>query len=96
MAYTLMAESKGPVDWAALHGAVMPLRKRVEVFPIPASNGLGISVPQRLRNDMAWEEIVQLADLLRSRFGMEFCDLQTGDPVNADTMEALRQRFLVE
>ncbi len=96
MAYTLVAESKQPADWPALHAAVAPLRKRVEVFPVPASNGLGLSVPQRLRNEMAWEEIVQLVDLLRNRLGMEVRDLQTGDPVTADTMEALKQRFLVE
>ena len=53
MAYTFMAESAKAVDWTALHGAVIPIRKRVELFPIPASNGLGLSIPQRLRNDLA-------------------------------------------
>jgi hypothetical protein len=39
MAYAFMAESPKAVDWPALHGAVLPIRKRVELFPIPAANG---------------------------------------------------------
>jgi hypothetical protein len=96
MAYTLAAESPTAVDWTALHGAVMPIRKRVEVFPIPSSNGLGMSVPQRLRNDLAWEEITQLLDLLEKKFGMDVFDLQTGERVPPGTREGLKERFLVE
>jgi len=96
MAYTLVAESPKPVDWAALHATVMPIRKRVEVFPVPASNGLGMSVPQRLRNDLAWEEMTQLFDLLQKKFGMEIFDLQTGTKVDPGALEALKQNFLVE
>jgi hypothetical protein len=96
MAYTLMAESKGAIDWAALHGAVMPLRKRIEIFPIPASNGLGLSVPQRLRNDLAWEEFTQILDVLQKKFGMEVFDLSTGTKVAAETLDAVKQSFVVD
>ncbi|HXX93595.1 MAG TPA: hypothetical protein VEN81_08170 [Planctomycetota bacterium] len=96
MAYTLLAESGRPVDWPVLHQAVMPIRKRVEVFPVPEANGLGLSVPQRLRNDLAWEEITQLLDLLHKKFEMTIYDLQTGSEVPPGGLEALRERFLVE
>lgn len=96
MAYTLMAESPRPVDWAALHGAVMPLRKRVEVFPVPASNGLGMSVPQRLRDELAWEEFTQILDVLLKRFEMEVYDLQTGGKVDPGALDRLKQDFVVE
>ena len=96
MAYTLVAESARPVDWAALHAAVMPLRKRVEVFPVPASNGLGMSVPQRLRNDLAWEEITQLLDVVLKKFEMDVFDLQTGEKVDPRGLDALKQSFIVE
>jgi len=95
MAYTLMAESPKAVDWEALHRAVMPLRKRIELFPIPSSNGLGISVPQRLRNDLAWEEFTQILEVLK-RFEMEVHDLSTGTKVAADTLESVKQSFIVE
>ncbi|MBI3854535.1 MAG: hypothetical protein HY293_02460 [Planctomycetes bacterium] len=95
MAYTLMAEGPKPVDWAALHGAVKPIRKRVELFPVPASNGLGISVPQRLRNDLAWEEITQLMDVFK-KFEMDVYDLATGTKLGADTLESVKQKFVVE
>ena len=96
MAYTLVAESPKPVDWPALHGAVMPIRKRVELFPVPASNGLGMSVSQRLRNDLAWEEVTQILDVLLKKFEMEVYDLQTGGRVEAGSLEALKQNFIVE
>ncbi|HLF94847.1 MAG TPA: hypothetical protein VJB14_15380 [Planctomycetota bacterium] len=96
MAYTLMAESPRPVDWAALHGAVMPLRKRVEVFPVPASNGLGMSVPQRLRDELAWEEFTQILEVLHKRFEMEVHDLQTGAKVDPRALDALKRDFVVE
>lgn len=96
MAYTLMAESSKPVDWAAIHGAVSPIRKRVELFPIPESNGIGFSVPQRLRNELAWEEFTQLADVLQKKFGMEIYDLLSGTKVTADTLEKVKQSFIAE
>jgi hypothetical protein len=95
MAYTLVAESPKPVDWAALHAAVKPIRKRVEVFPVPASNGLGMSVGQRLRNDLAWEEFTQLLEILK-KFEMEVYDLQTGTKVDPGALDALKQHFIVE
>lgn len=96
MAYTFMAESRGAVDWAALHGAVSPIRKRVELFPVPASNGLGISVPQRLRNELAWEEFTQILDLLLKRFGMEVYDLASGVQVGPATLESVKGQFIAE
>lgn len=96
MAYTFMAESPKAVDWTALHGAVIPLRKRVELFPIPASNGLGLSVPQRLRNELAWEEFTQILDVLRSKFGMEVFDLASGAKVAPDTLEKVKGQFIAE
>ena len=96
MAYTLVAESAQPGDWAALHGAILPIRKRVELFPVPPSNGLGMSIPQRLRNDLAWEEMTQLLDLLQKKFGMVVYDLQTGLKVDPGGLEGLKQNFIVE
>ena len=95
MAYTLMAESPKAVDWAALHAAVLPIRKRVELFPIPASNGLGLSVSQRLRNELAWEEFIQLLEVLK-RFEMDVYDLATGTKVAAATLESVKGRFIAE
>ena len=95
MAYTFMAESPKPVDWAALHGAVKPIRKRVELFPIPAANGLGFSVPQRQRNDLAWEEVTQLADVL-SKFEMSVYDLASGTKLAPDTLETIKTQFIAE
>ena len=95
MAYTFMAESPKAVDWAALHGAVKPIRKRIELFPVPASNGLGLSVPQRLRNELAWEEFTQLLDVLR-KFEMEVYDLASGAKVGADTLESVKGSFITD
>ena len=95
MAYTFMAESPKPVDWAALHGAIKPIRKRVELFPIPAANGLGFSVPQRQRNDLAWEEVTQLADVL-SKFEMSVYDLASGAKLAPDTLETIKNQFIAE
>jgi hypothetical protein len=95
MAYTFMAESPKVVDWAALHGAIKPIRKRVELFPVPAANGLGISVPQRLRNDLAWEEFTQLLDVLK-KFEMDVYDLASGAKVSAETLEAVKGTFITE
>ena len=95
MAYTFMAESPKAVDWAALHGAVKPIRKRVELFPVPASNGLGLSVPQRLRNELAWEEFTQLLDVLK-KFEMDVYDLASGTKVGPDTLESVKGSFITE
>lgn len=95
MAYTFMAESPKPVDWAALHGAVKPIRKRVEVFPIPAANGLGLSVPQRQRNELAWEELTQLVDVL-GKFEMSVYDMASGTKLGADTLETVKNQFVCE
>ena len=95
MAYTFMAESPKPVDWAALHGAVKPIRKRVELFPIPAANGLGFSVPQRQRNDLAWEEVTQLMDVL-SKFEMSVYDLSSGTKLGPETLESVKGSFITE
>lgn len=95
MAYTFMAESPKPVDYAALHGALKPIRKRVELFPVPASNGLGLSVPQRLRNDLAWEEFTQLIEVLK-KFEMDVYDLASGAKVGPDTLEAVKGSFIAE
>lgn len=95
MAYTFMAESSKPVDWTALHGAVKPIRKRVELFPIPASNGLGMSVPQRQRNDLAWEEFTQLVDVLK-KFEMDVYDMASGAKIGAETLESVKGTFITE
>jgi len=95
MAYTFMAESPRPVDYAALHGAVKPIRKRVELFPVPASNGLGISVPQRLRNELAWEEFTQLLEVMK-KFEMDVYDLASGAKVGPDTLDSVKSSFITE
>ena len=95
MAYTFMAESSKPVDWQALHRAVMPIRKRVELFPVPEANGLGFSVPQRQRNELAWEEFTQLMDVLK-KFEMEVYDLASGKKLGADNLEAVKSTFVTE
>jgi hypothetical protein len=98
MGYTLMAESSKPVDWAALHKVVMPLRRRVEVFPVPgngsAPDGLGLSVTQRNLNETAWEEIAQVAAALGTQFGMKMTDLRTGKVLTPETAEDLKKDFL--
>ena len=95
MAYTFMAESPKAVDWAALHGAVKPIRKRVELFPVAAANGLGFSVPQRQRNELAWEEITQLVDVL-TKFEMDVYDLSSGTKLGPDTLESVKNVFIAE
>ena len=93
MAYTFMAESSKPVDWTALHRAVMPIRKRVELFPIPEANGLGFSVPQRQRNELAWEELTQLLEVLK-KFEMDMYDLASGKKLGPDTLESVKGTFV--
>jgi len=95
MAYTFMAESPKAVDWAALHGAVKPIRKRIELFPIPKANGLGLSVPQRQRNELAWEEFTQLLEIL-NRFEMDVYDMATGTKMGPATLETVKGSFVVE
>jgi hypothetical protein len=95
MAYTFMAESPKAVDWAALHGAVKPIRKRVELFPIPAANGVGLSVPQRQRNELAWEEVTQLVDVF-SKFEMDVYDMATGTKLGPATFETIKGGFVAE
>lgn len=95
MAYTFMAESPKAVDWAALHGAVKPIRKRVELFPIPTANGVGLSVPQRQRNELAWEEVTQLLEIF-NRFEMDVYDLASGAKLAPATLETIKGTFVVE
>ena len=95
MAYTFMAESPKAVDWAALHGAVKPIRKRVELFPIPAANGVGLSVPQRQRNELAWEEVTQLLDVF-TKFEMDVYDMASGTKLGPGTLETIKSGFVVE
>ena len=95
MAYTFMAESPKPVDWAALQGAVKPIRKRVELFPIPAANGLGLSVPQRQRNELTWEEFTQLLDIF-TKFEMDVYDMASGAKVGPSNLESIKTGFVCE
>jgi hypothetical protein len=100
MSYAMMAESKGPIDWPSVLAALKPLRKRVELFPIPGGagkpDGLGLSVSQRQRDDCGLEELTQILDVLRSKFGMEIVDPQTGAAVPPEAMADLQSRFVVE
>jgi hypothetical protein len=93
MAYSLMGISSRPLDWAALNKLVIPLRRRIEVFPVPP-DGLGLSVPQRNINETAWEEIVQVADAVGKAWGMKLYDLRTGVELGPDTMEKAKADFL--
>jgi len=95
MAYTFMAESPKAVDWAALYGAVKPIRKRVELFPIPAANGVGLSVPQRQRNELAWEEVTQLLEVFH-KFEMDVYDMASGAKLGPTTMETIKGSFVCE
>ena len=95
MAYTFMAESPKAVDWAALHGAVKPIRKRVELFPIPGANGVGLSVPQRQRNELAWEEVTQLLEVF-GKFEMDVYDMASGAKLGPTTLETIKGSFVCE
>jgi hypothetical protein len=95
MAYTFMAESPKPVDWASLHGAVKLVRKRVELFPIPTANGVGLSVPQRQRNELAWEEVTQLLEVF-SKFEMDVYDMASGAKLGPSTLETIKGSFVCE
>ena len=100
MAHTLMAEAPKGVDWPVLHAALMPLRKRVQLFPIPGEAGtpmaLGLSVPQRQCDDLGWEEFTQMFDVMRTKFGMDVYDMATGEKVTPETLEACKNGFLCE
>jgi len=100
MAHTLIAEAPKGVDWPVLHAALMPLRKRVQLFPIPAENGgptaLGLSVPQRQCDDLGWEEFTQLLEVMRTKFAMEVYDLATGEKVTPENLDACKNGFICE
>ena len=100
MAYTLMAESTKGCDWPVLHAALAPIHKRVELFPIAVDGGqpqgLGMSIPQRICNELAWEEFTQILDLLQKKFGMDVYDMNSGEKITAENLEAVKGRLVVE
>jgi len=100
MAYTLYAEGGTSLDWAEVHRVVAPLRKRVELFPIPPERtggaGLGFSVPQRNLNELAWEEITQILDVLQKKFGMDVYAMNRAEKITPATLEAVKSQFLGE
>jgi hypothetical protein len=100
MAYTLYAEGGKSLDWTELYRAVAPLRKRVELFPIPPDGtrgaGLGFSVPQRNLNELAWEEITQILDVLQKKFGMDVYAMNREEKITPATLEAVKSQFLGE
>ncbi len=100
MAHTLMAEAPKGVDWPVLHAALMPLRKRVQLFPIPAEGGkpqaLGMSVPQRQCDDLGWEEFTQLFEVMRTKFGMTVYDMATGEQVTPECLEKVKGGFICD
>lgn len=100
MSHTLMAEAPKGVDWPVLHAALMPLRKRVQLFPIPGDadkpQALGMSVPQRQCDDLGWEEFTQLLDVMTTKFGMVVYDMATGEQVTPDCLEKVKNGFICE
>lgn len=100
MAYSLMAETKQGFDWPVLHAALAPIKKRVELFPISGAGGvplgLGMSVPQRNCHELAWEELTQIIDVLQKKFSMEVYAMNTGKPITAETLEAVKTDFIKE
>ena len=100
MSHTLMAEAPKGVDWPVLHAALLPLRKRVQLFPIPAEgdkpHALGMSVPQRQCDDLGWEEFTQLLDVMSNKFGMVVYDMATGEQVTAECLEKVKNGFICE
>jgi hypothetical protein len=95
-----MAEAPKGVDWPVLHAALMPLRKRVQLFPIPADDGrpmaVGLSVPQRQCDDLGWEEFTQLFEVMRTKFAMEVYDLATGEKVTPESLDSCKSGFICE
>lgn len=94
MAFQLLARARTPLDWAALHRAVAPLRRQVEFVPIPASpdsfdDALGVSLPRKSANAEAWPELRALVVLLKTSFNLEVINLYTGEPVR--DVDSLRE-----
>lgn len=100
MSHTLMAEAPKGVDWPVLHAALMPLRKRVQLFPIPGDGdkpmALGMSVPQRQCDDLGWEEFTQLLDVMTKKFGMQVYDMATGEEITPECLEKVKNGFICE
>lgn len=100
MAYGIVAESGKELDWPALQRALAPLHRRVEVFPITkdagGSEGIGLSVPQRKIGDEAWEEILQIVEVVQMQFGMDVYEMETGTKLAPGTLEKVRKNFLPE
>jgi len=96
MAFNLLFEFTGSVDWTELHRLACSRQRVVEWFPVPAStpgepDGLAASVPLKHAGDAAWLELHESLRAITAAFPASVINLYTGTAVPESEWHTIRE-----
>lgn len=98
MSLNFIAESQNKVKWEDINNELCKGGIAVEFFPIPSEsnqNGdsIGISIPRNNVCEGALQEIKNAICKLVSKFSMEVYDMYSGEKVDINKLEYLKNYF---
>lgn len=99
MAFNIIAESKGKMDYDSIHSALFKQNLPFDFFPMPAKglNGgdaIGICVPLKNCSDETWEILKPILKSLKSKFNCDVYDLYGGQKLGLLNINSFRQNMV--
>lgn len=100
MAFNIMAETAGRLDYAKIHKEVYSENLHFDFIPMSGlgpsgGDALGICVPLKNANEVTWEQLKPILKKLRSKFGCEVYDLYGGQKLSFFNIETFKKNFLL-
>ena len=97
MAYNLLAEADGDLDFAQIQRELGAIRRFVELVPVLGPpRGVGLSVPGRVAHAAAVDELERMVTLLRGRHHLRIHDLFSGAEVTPEGFAEVKVRILAD
>ena len=94
MAYNLFGESSSKINWKELNESVQPFRL-IEYVPMPGmgldgGDAIGLSIPAKNTGVAAYQEFLQVTELLRNTFHFTLYVLYYGTIVDSCMLEQIK------
>jgi hypothetical protein len=101
MAFNIMAESSGKLNYNKIHEKVVMGELPFDVVPMPGlgvngGDALGICVPFKNANESTWQQLKPVLLILKSQFSCDVYDMYGGQKLGSFNINTFKTNLLSE
>jgi hypothetical protein len=99
MAFNIIAESTGKLDFDKIHSMINPNELLIECFPMiglgmNGGDAFGICIPSHKANEQTWKELKSMVKVFKYKYHCKVYDLYGGKKLTIFNLYKLKKNML--